>query len=312
MKLSLALKNYELIVANGPLGTRLKYDFGYHASYDLTQDSKGKGILVELFKADIAVASQKDVPIIINAATFRASRNHLASNGINDFEKIKEVNFNNLQLTIDLRNELRDESTIILGAPLGSMFDAYSIDTKPTVVEAYNYHQEQISFFKQKKIDFISVVTVPSLSEALGIAIACDESGLEYTIGFILASDGKLLDGTSIDTAIIEIDQKTKNKPVGYNITCTHSSVLKLLDSKLGNLCRLIGFQANGSCLPPSELAKLDKPIADDPEIFSFELKEIKERFNLKMIAGCCGTNKEHLSHIINACKNENRFCIYL
>ena len=66
------------------------------------------------------------------------------------------------------------------------------------------------------------------------------------------------------------------------------------------NMYRLIGIQANGSSLPSSELAKLKQPIADYPEGFSIDLLRLKNKLNLKIIAGCCGTNKEHLAHIMS------------
>src|SRR5215216_5843906 len=108
MKLSEALKHYDLIVENGPLGTRLKYDFGYEASHHLSQDTKGRKILIELYKGDIDAARYGNIPIIINAATFRASRNHLACNGVNDFEQIKQINLNNIQLIIDIKDEIKN------------------------------------------------------------------------------------------------------------------------------------------------------------------------------------------------------------
>jgi homocysteine S-methyltransferase len=311
MKLSQALKRYDLIVENGPLGTRLKYDYGYNASHDLSQDIKGRQILIELYKGDIDTASHRDIPIIINAPTFRASRNHLADNGVNDFEQIKQINSSNLQLIIDLRAEIEGNPPILLGAPLGSMFDAYSIENTPSAEYAYDYHKEQISIFTSMPIDFINVVTLPTLSEALGIARACDESGMEYTIGFILGSNGKLLDGTSLSEAIEEIDSKTENNPLGYLVTCTHPSVIELIDGDSKSIDRLIGVQANGSCLPPSELARLNKPIADDPDEFAIDLKQLKDKFDLKIVAGCCGTTKKHLCSIIKACQPENSFVFY-
>ena len=75
--------------------------------------------------------------------------------------------------------------------------------------QSYLYHKEQINIFKYKNIDFINVVTIPTLSEAKGIALACDESGLEYTMGFILAGNGKLLDGSPLFEAINKIDNET-------------------------------------------------------------------------------------------------------
>lgn len=310
MKLSLALTKFEYIVENGPLGTRLKYDYGYNASYDLSQDEKGREILIELYKGDVEVAHQGDVPIVLNAATFRASRNHLAANGVNHIEQIRSINISNLQLISDLIQDVKSDIPIIFGAPLGSMCDAYSTENIPRVNDAFNYHKEQISTFKEMQVDFINVVTLPTVSEALGIALACDESGLEYTIGFILGGDGKLLDGTPINEAIELIDNKTNNRPIGYLVTCTHASVISMLGHNIKHLERFIGLQANGSCLPPSELAKLEKPLSDDPEQFSMDIKSLKEKFNLKILGGCCGTTREHLQHIVKACQAKSSFSI--
>lgn len=62
MKLSQALKECDLIVENGPLGTRLKYDYDYELNQDLTQDSNGRKILIDLYTGDIEIASQREVP----------------------------------------------------------------------------------------------------------------------------------------------------------------------------------------------------------------------------------------------------------
>lgn len=303
MKLSQALNHYDLIVENGPLGTRLKYDYGYENIYNLYQDPIRKQILINLYKDDLAIAQDENIPIILNAATFRASRAHLAVNGVTEIGQIRDINLNNLQIIAALRDEMANKMPIFLGAPLGSMFDAYKALKKPSEEEAYNYHKEQISFFKEAPIDFINAVTLPTLSESLGIAKACDESEIDYTIGFVLGPDANLLDGTTLNLAIDLIDEKTSNKPVGFLITCTHSSIFNLLDNRSKNINRLIGFQANGSCLPLSELDKANKSITDNPEEFSIELKLLKDKFNLKILGGCCGTSKEHLYHIIKKCK---------
>lgn len=301
MKLSQILIEHDLIVENGPIGTRLKYGYGYDASHDVSKDEIGKKILISLYKGDIEVARQKKVPIILNAATYRANRNHLAIHGVHELNEVREINRSNLQLIIDLRDEVNisEDSPIILGAPLGSMFDAYSLSNIPSANEACDYHSEQVNMFKEKSVDYINAVTLPTISESLGVALACDLSGMEYTIGFILGSNGKLLDGTSLSDAIDEIDSKVQRKPIGYLVTCTHPSVIGLIDSNSKSIKRLIGIKANGSCLPPVELAKLNKPLADDPEKFAVDIKKLKEHFNFKILSGCCGTTTEHLFHII-------------
>ena len=302
MKLSYALNTQNLITANAPIGTRLKYDYGFNASYDLTHDEHSRKILIDLLKGDALEAAKHNTPIILNAATYRANRNHLEYNGISAFDEIERVNINNLKLVIELVNELGQRDQIIIGAPLGSMFDAYSTYNTLDVYNSYLYHKEQIDIFQKQPIDFINAVTLPTLPEATGIAMACDESNIEYTVGFILTDKGLLLDGTSLKDAIIAIDNATRNKPVGYMVTCTHASVLKLIDLTDIPKGRLIGLQANGSCLKLSDLEKLDRPLADEPAFFADELDKLKKRLKLLIISGCCGTTRNHLSNILEKC----------
>lgn len=69
---SKAVKQFDLIVENGPLGTRLKYDYGYDVSFELPSKKAGRRALTKLYEGDIAVAKTHHLPIIVNALTFRA------------------------------------------------------------------------------------------------------------------------------------------------------------------------------------------------------------------------------------------------
>lgn len=303
MKLAAALQKYSTIVANGPLGTRLKYDYGYETTFDLTEQEKGRKILAELYCGDLNEAMIHDTPIILNAATFRASRNHLRAAKLDTQQDIKRINTSCINFVRELRNSYSNPSApIFIGAPIGSMYDAYSVAIIPSIQEAYNYHQEQISIFKEIGVDFINAVTIPSLNEALGIAKAAAESGLDYTIGFILNEQATLLDGTPLATAINRIDTSTKPAPIGYLITCTHTSVIAKLTNIPGDYNRIIGIQPNGSNLSPEVLASTNQPLTDPPKEFAAAILQLKKRLNLKIIAGCCGTTREHLREIIQTC----------
>lgn len=308
-----ALETYETIVENGPLGTRLQYDYKFNlgpdmATFDLIERADGQRALQEIYEGDIDVAQKKHCPIIVNAATYRASKNHLASRGLNNTQDIRRIN----RLCIDFIKQIRDSyqhlsAPIFIAAPLGSMYDAYSAQNSPDIEVAKQYHQEQMDIFKEAGVDFVNIVTLPSLSEALGIALAAQESNIEYTIGFVLNKDGKLLDGTSLDEAIRKIDDQTVRKPVGYLITCTHSSTITklLMEDNSENYNRLIGVQANGSDLSLSQLNKLEKPMADAPEDFARDIAILKNKFNWKIIGGCCGTSREHLDALIHECHTQ-------
>lgn len=77
-----ALQTYNILVENGALSSRLQYDYGFKlgpnmAAFDLIEQEDGQQALNEIYRGDIEVAQEYHVPIIINTATFRASKNHL-------------------------------------------------------------------------------------------------------------------------------------------------------------------------------------------------------------------------------------------
>lgn len=303
MKFKEAILVFDTILENGPLGTRLKYDYGFEASFDLTEQKEGQEALSELYEGDLAVAQEYHLPIILNAATFRASRNHLQSAGFKKTEDIKRINKGCINFIKAIQLKHSDSTfPIFIGAPLGSMYDAYSTDTIPSVDEAQNYHEEQINIFKGLGVDFINVVTLPSLAEAIGISLSAEQAGIDYTISFILNKDGTLLDGTTLEDAIQAIDARTTQKPLGYLVTCTHASVIEKLAQSPDKYHRLIGIQPNGSSLTPKELATMDKPVADSPEKFTRELIHLKTILGLKIIGGCCGTTRDHLQCLAQSC----------
>jgi S-methylmethionine-dependent homocysteine/selenocysteine methylase len=57
---------------------------------------------------------------------------------------------------------------------------------------------------------------------------------------------------------------------------------------------RLLECKA-GSRLDTMELVQLDHPEADSPEDFAAEMWELHERFGLRVLGGCCGTDDRHM-----------------
>jgi len=303
MKFEKALQLFDTILENGPLGTRLKYDYGLEASCDLTDQEKGRKALFELYEGDLAVAQTYHLPMILNAATFRTSRNHLQNPDFRNPQEVVRINIDRVELIKTIRERyVNAHAPIFIGAPLGSMYDAYSIKTIPSVEEAKTYHQEQINIFKALDVDFVNVVTLPSLTEAIGIALAAELADIPYVIGFILNEHAMLFDGTELDKAIETIDAAVIHKPLGYLVTCTHTSIIDKLTQSPSLYSRLIGIQPNGSHLSPQVLACMNKPIADSPEIFAKALMRLKTVFGLKIVSGCCGTTRKHLECIAQMC----------
>jgi homocysteine S-methyltransferase len=305
LKIRYALDNFNLIVTNGPLGTRLKYDYGIaideHMSiFDVLNEQRNCDIILGIFKLDLKIAKLAQVPIIINTLTYHASKNFLPSSSSGQ-DEIYRTNKKAIELIAPLRDQNRN--SVILAAPIGSMYDSYSAKVIPSLEDAISYHDEQIRIFSQYDINYVNVITMPSLIEAKGIAQVIEKYDLEYTIGFKLDDSSRLLDGHNLDEAILEIDATTQRKPIGYLVYCTHASVMFQLNPMNPAYRRVIGVKANASNLSAEELVSSEKAIADSPEIFGNELHDLKDQFHLRILGGCCGTSAKHLEAILTYCK---------
>ena len=253
----------------------------------------------DIFIQDILTAQARSVPIIIPAITFCAGRNYLSESIL-----VEQVNQMSIDFIVALKKAYSsEEAPVLTTAPLGSMYDAYCVEKIPLIEEAKHYHQEQISILKKTDIDFIEGITLPSLNEALGIALVLQETEKEYLMGFVLDENGLLLDGSTLDAAIATIDEATqKQLPLGYMVYCAHPSIFEKLQPSPLLSSRLIGLKANASSLALSKLDSLVEARADEPETFAASLAGLKKKFGLKILGGCCGTSINHLESILEEC----------
>ena len=58
---------------------------------------------------------------------------------------------------------------------------------------------------------------------------------------------------------------------------------------------RVKEVKANGSALSPADLVALDHPEADPPEVFARMMADLRERYAVPVVGGCCGTTDAHL-----------------
>ena len=148
-------------------------------------------------------------------------------------------------------------------------------------------------------MDFILAATLPAVSEALGIAAAVSQCGIPYGLSFVIRSDGRILDGTPLQTAIEKIDATVDPAPLFYQINCVHPTIFKeaLKHSDPGS-GRILGLQANTSLKSPEELDGLDYLDTSEPKEFAESMLALHTQFGLKIIGGCCGTDHRHIEEI--------------
>jgi S-methylmethionine-dependent homocysteine/selenocysteine methylase len=185
-----------------------------------------------------------------------------------------------------------------IGGLIGCKNDCYLPEQGLSLDEASDFHKWQINELASAEVDFLIAVTLPSVEEAAGIALAMEATGLPYIISFVIGSDGKVLDGTEIQAAIEYVDSKTTDNPLGYFINCSYPSFLnpKILTEELSG--RLIGIQANASSLSHVELEGSKELKSESVSEWGRLMVKLNRDFGLKILGGCCGTDGKHLEYL--------------
>jgi S-methylmethionine-dependent homocysteine/selenocysteine methylase len=192
---------------------------------------------------------------------------------------------------------------------MGCRGDAYSKENHLNIENAFEFHLWQTELFKKAKVDFLYAGIMPVLSEAIGMAQAMETSEMPYIISFMIRKDGRLLDGTTINDAIIAIDANTKRNPICYMTNCVHPNVLNSALSKEYNKTSIVrarfkGIQANTSELSPEELDRSIELKTSDNISLGNDMVGLYNEFNLKIFGGCCGTDNTHIEEIAKRLSN--------
>jgi S-methylmethionine-dependent homocysteine/selenocysteine methylase len=143
--------------------------------------------------------------------------------------------------------------------------------------------------------------TLSTALEAVGMARGMALTGCPYAIGPVLDQHGHLPDGTPLETVIDTIDRAVTPRPVHYFINCTHPTValagLDAASARGGDISRVIGIKANGSTEAPTDLDGAQSVHSDPPNDWAGSMVELelRDRFGLRVLGGCCGTDGRHI-----------------
>lgn len=290
-----------LVLTEGALVERLKTEFHLgmdphvnHAALIYTHPH----ILETLYRQYIDIAKQYHLPILLTTPTRRLNSETHADSAYRD----RDLFADSCSFLKTIRKSYGSFSeNIMLGGLQGCRGDAYSGTAVMTRSEAYQFHRLQSQQFLQQKMDFLFAGIMPELQEATGMAMAMAETGLPYTISFMIRKNGRLLDGTLLAGAIAYIDSHVDPKPAFYMTNCIHpGNLLSALsqgeNSQSQHISRLAGIQANASRLSPEELNNCPLVQQDDFAVMIDEILQLRQQFGLKIFGGCCGTNDQFLA----------------
>ena len=264
-----------------------------HAS--LIYDGNARHRLEDTHREYLDIGRRSGLPMLALTDTWRANAERVARSPFRG----QNVNADNAAFLLALRDELgADGEVTLIGGNVGPRGDAYQPGEAPDERRAEALHAPQIEELAAAGVDFLQASTLPALGEALGMARAMARTRTPYLLSFVVRRTGRLLDETPLAEAISALDQGVSSPPAGYLVNCVHPSVLRsaLEADPVGE--RLVGLQANTSRLSPEELDGREELDSDDPESFGREMRELRRRFGLRILGGCCGTDARHIEAI--------------
>jgi S-methylmethionine-dependent homocysteine/selenocysteine methylase len=297
-----ALAKKPFVLSEGAILERLTREFGVVMdanilNANLIYNVTDSGLLEKIYKQYIDIGERYKFPMVNLTPTWRANRERIQGAGLHH----KDVNGDCFRFLAAIRASYGEYANqIYIGGLIGCKGDAYKPEEALTSKDAYEFHKYQVASLASAGVDFLIAETLPAVSEALGIARVMAESGYEYIISFVIRPEGMILDGTTLEDAIVMIDSMVHPKPLGYMVNCVHASALQKVLEQSGKVLsllqeRLIGIQANTSAKSPEELDDSAELQGEDPEVFANSMRQLHEKFGIKLLGGCCGTNQQHI-----------------
>ncbi|ACK81045.1 homocysteine S-methyltransferase family protein [Methylorubrum extorquens] len=297
-----------VFLTDGGLETTLVFHEGLEltcfAAFPLVCTEEGRDKLTHYFQPYLDLAEERQLGFILDTPTWRANPDWGAQLGftgqaLTDVSRAAVTYLEGLR-----RRHAHSGLPIVLNGVIGPRGDGYKIETSLTAAEAATYHGPQIQAFRDTEADMVSAITMTSVEEAIGIAWAAQTAGMPVVISFTVETNGRLPSGQALGSAIEEADGTTGAYPAYYMINCAHPTHFKAV--LVGNapwLNRIRGLRANASAKSHAELDVASELDIGDPQELGLHYADLCARLrSLKILGGCCGTDRRHVAAICDAC----------
>jgi len=295
-----------VFLTDGGLETCLVYldgmDLPDFASFPLLGTMDGQVHLDRYFNPYLDLAERTGTGFVLDTATWRANRDWGARLGC-DEHTLAEVN----RLAVEYAAGLGRKRSIptVLDGVVGPRGDGYVVGEPMTADEAASYHSLQARAFAAAGADMMTAVTMTYADEAIGVVEAATSVGLPVVVSFTVETDGRLPSGQDLGDAVRQVDEQTAGAPAYFMVNCAHpthfASVLEADEPWVG---RVMGIRANASTMSHAELdvaEELDRGYVAGLARAYGELDRTLP--DLHVVGGCCGTDIEHLTAIVDELK---------
>jgi homocysteine S-methyltransferase len=300
------LMHGDLFLSDGGMETSLIFtqgiDLPQFASFPLLRTAAGRAALTRYYESFLTIARDRALGFVLDAATWRASRDWGAKLGYDD-ASLAQANCDAVELVAGLRQAWEEPGMpLVLNAVIGPRGDGYRKGSM-NWNEARDFHAFQADIFARTDADMISAVTMNTIGEAAGIALAAKAVNMPCVVAFTVETDGRLVGGESLQRAVETVDEVTGGAPLYYMINCAHPRHFEAVLAEGGGwLSRIQGIRANASAKSHAELdesTELDEGDIPDLALRYRTLRRTLPR--LRVIGGCCGTDHHHIAAICEA-----------
>jgi S-methylmethionine-dependent homocysteine/selenocysteine methylase len=292
-------------ITDGGLETTLIFHKGLElpdfASFDLLKDPAGVDALRRYYAPYLAIARERGTGIVLDTATWRASRDWGERLGYSPAE-LAEANRRAVELIREIA-EAEPDVPAVLNGVVGPRGDGYVVGEAMTADEAAEYHAEQIGTFAGAGVDMVSAITMTYVDEAIGIARAAEDAGVPSVISFTVETDGRLPSGQPLREAIEQVDAETGSAPAYFMINCAHPThFAAVLDEGGAWRERIGGIRANASRMSHAELDEAEELDEGDPAELGIEHGALRAQLpGVCVLGGCCGTDARHVGEVAAA-----------
>lgn len=262
----------------------------------LIYDPAGRSRLAEIHSDYMRLARKAGLPLLIFTDTWRCSRSAVEASPFRD----RPINQDHVRFLGELRASFGEGAPIFIGGLLGPSGDAYRPEQGLTRLAAREFHRWQVQALEAAGIDFFHLATAPNVEEALGVADAVAQTRVPYIVSFVIRRSGVVLDGTPLGEAIERIEAETDRAPAGFSVNCVHAAALESALEAVAAahpeaIGRLLAFQGNTADREVEELDGSEELITEPAEVFAENVKHVRDRFGLRFVGGCCGTDGGHI-----------------
>lgn len=299
----------KLYLTDGGIETTLIFlegqELPYFAAFHLLKTPNGEAALKKYFQTYAELALTHGVGLVLETATWRASRDWGDRLGYTA-DELAEANRQCVDLLADIRSDYETAATpIVISGCIGPRGDGYVPTDLMSGEQAEDYHRAQVETFAGTAVDLVTAITMNYAAEAIGLTRAAKKAGLPVVISVTVETDGRLPTGQSLEDAIRHIDEATSAYPSYFMINCAHPSHFShVVDGDEPWTRRIRGLRANASVMSHAELNEAPELDIGDPEALGREyaaLKKQKLRY-LNVFGGCCGTDHRHVHQMALAC----------